>query len=87
MAQCASVNFHESQRSIFKALICRVNYGLFSNITFNVDHEEAAALLHFLRRVPHSDVERTLGSLAEVIQFNAGCDALRLALTDALGMK
>ena len=30
MAQCASVNFHESQRSIFKALICRVNCGLLS---------------------------------------------------------
>jgi len=57
------------------------------NITFNVDHEEAAALLHFLRRVLHSDVERTLDSPAEVIQFNAGCDALRLALTDALAMK
>ena len=57
------------------------------NITFNVDHEEAAALLHFLRRVEPSDVEHTLGSPAEVIQFNAGCDALRLALTDALAKK
>jgi hypothetical protein len=57
------------------------------NITFNVDHDEAAALLHFLRRVLTSDVERTLGSTVEVVQFNAGCDALRLALTDALAKK
>ena len=57
------------------------------NITFNVDDEEASALLSFLRRVQLSDVERTLGSPAEVIQFNAGCDALRLALTDALAQK
>jgi hypothetical protein len=57
------------------------------NITFNLDHEEAAALLHFLRRVLPSDVERTLGSPIEVVQFNAGCDALRLALTDALAKK
>jgi hypothetical protein len=54
------------------------------NITFNVDHEEAAALLHFLRRVQPSDVGRTLVSPAELVQFNAGCDALRLALTEAL---
>jgi len=55
------------------------------NITFNVDHAEAAALLYYLRHVPVSDVERTLGSPAEVTQCNAACDALRLALTDALG--
>jgi hypothetical protein len=57
------------------------------NITFNVDNEEAAALLLFLRRVQPSDVARMLGSPAEVVQFNAGCDALRLALTDALTKK
>src|SRR6516164_2142228 len=37
VAQCASVNFHESQRSIFKALICRVNYGLLSNSEIKPD--------------------------------------------------
>lgn len=57
------------------------------NITFNVDDEEAAALLRFLRRLQAADVERTLDSPAEVVQFNAGCDALRLALTDALAKK
>ena len=57
------------------------------NITFNVDNEEAAALLFFLRSVQPSDVARMLGSPAEVAQFNAGCDALRLALTDALTKK
>jgi hypothetical protein len=55
------------------------------NITFNVDHAKAAALLYCLRHVPVSDVERTLGSPAEVTQCNAACDAVRLALTDALG--
>jgi hypothetical protein len=49
--------------------------------------EKAAALLHFLRSVRPFDAERTLCSPAEVIQFNAGCDALRLALTDALAKK
>jgi hypothetical protein len=37
VAQYASVNFHESQRSIFKALICRVNYGLLSNSEIKPD--------------------------------------------------